>query len=440
MNARRTNQSVIPHAEGETVEFKSSFNQDAIVALVAFANTSGGSVYIGVNDRGVAVGVTLSPEAVRTWVNEIKSKTAPSLVPSSAILHVDGRTVVLLHVPEFPVKPIALQGRYYRRSGRANHVMSFSELTELYLQTFASSWDYYIDDQHGLEDISLEKVAKFARAVNPDQSEDPLRVLRKMELVRDGKISKAAYLLFATDYASITDVQIGRFKGSTTIIDSLSLNADLFSEVDAMLAFIKKHLMISYVITGKAKRDEVFDYPVEAIREIVLNMVVHRDYRESGLSVIKIFDGRIEFFNPGGLSSGLTVQKLLSDDYSPTSRNKLIALAFKEAGLVERFGSGIHRIVASCKRHGGSKVVFTSDSQGFKVILSKTDLKTDLKTGEWKAVLLRLMKNNPSITLPEIANQMGKGITVTKGYVATLKREKCVHRVGGKKGGRWEVR
>lgn len=190
--ARLIIQSVIPHSEGDRVEFKSSFNQDAIVALVAFANTSGGSVYIGVNDQGGVVGVTLSPEAVRTWVNEIKSKTAPSLVPSSEILHIDGRTVVHFHVPEYPVKPIALQGRYYHRSGRANHIMSFVELTELYLQTFASSWDYYLDDQHGLEDISLDKVMKFVRAVDPGQAEDPLRVLRKMELLRDGKISKAA--------------------------------------------------------------------------------------------------------------------------------------------------------------------------------------------------------------------------------------------------------
>jgi len=107
--------------------------------------------------------------------------------------------------------------------------------------------------------------------------------------------------------------------------------------------------------------------------------------------------------------------------------------------LVERFGSGIHRIVASCKRHGGSNVVFTSDSQGFKVILSKTDLKTDLKIKGWRGVILEGLATNPFLTVPALAKVLGKGITVTKQHLATLKKEGVIRRVGPDKGGRWEV-
>jgi ATP-dependent DNA helicase RecG len=134
---------------------------------------------------------------------------------------------------------------------------------------------------------------------------------------------------------------------------------------------------------------------------------------------------------------------LLSDDYSPASRNKLVALAFKEAGLVERFGSGIHRILASCRLHGGCEAFFASDQQGFKVVLNKTDLKTDrktdLKTNGWRSVVSEALVANPSLTVTALAKMLGKGITVTKQYVATLKKEGAIRRVGPDKGGKWEV-
>ncbi len=101
--------------------------------------------------------------------------------------------------------------------------------------------------------------------------------------------------MFADDYCPVTDVQAGRFKSPVTIIDSISFNSDLFTEVDEILFFIRKHLMVEYIITGEPQRTERFDYPGEAIREIVINMIVHRDYRESSHSIIKIFDDRISF-------------------------------------------------------------------------------------------------------------------------------------------------
>ena len=96
-----------------------------------------------------------------------------------------------------------------------------------------------------------------------------LDFLSKMEMIREGKLTFGAYLLFVEDHCSISDIQIGRFKSDITIIDSLSLNRDLFSEVDEILAFIKKHLMVEYIITGEAQRTERFDYPLDAVREVV---------------------------------------------------------------------------------------------------------------------------------------------------------------------------
>jgi ATP-dependent DNA helicase RecG len=219
-----------------------------------------------------------------------------------------------------------------------NNIHRKESQTNEHLKTINSSWDFFIDPNHTEVDLSKEKIAQF---INKIKQNDGIRqlglsnmnILNKMEILRNNKVTFGAYLLFAKDYCAISDVQIGRFKSNITIIDSLSLNTDLFHEVDNIIAFIKKHLMVEYIITGKPQRTERFNYPLDAIREIVINMVVHRDYRDSSASIIKIFDNRIEFYNPGKLYGGITVEDLLSGNYTSKSRNKL-----KAKGLIERIG------------------------------------------------------------------------------------------------------
>ena len=92
----------------------------------------------------------------------------------------------------------------------------------------------------------------------------------------------------------------------------------------------------SYIISGKAQREERWEYPLDALREIVVNIIVHRDYMSSNDSVIKIFDDHISFFKPGNLPEGVTIDQLIRGDYSPSIRNKQIATVFKEGGIIEK--------------------------------------------------------------------------------------------------------
>jgi len=287
-----------------------------------------------------------------------------------------------------------------------------------------------------------------------------LDFLEKMEIIRSNQLTFGGYLLFVKDYCLISDIQVGRFKSETTIIDSVSLNSDLFTETDEIISFIKKHLMVEYIITGQPQRTERFDYPLDAIREIVINMIVHRDYRDSSGSLIKIFDDRIEFFNPGSLYGGITIEDLISGNYTSKSRNKLIAKAFKEIGLIERYGSGILRVRKICKEYGLKEPLFKEVAQGFQVVLykesdnetpkiadNKTDLKTDLKanlktdlkTDSLEEQIIAIILANSKISIPKIAQEIGKGITITKQYIANLKAENKITRVGPDKGGYWEI-
>ena len=447
----------LPKSESKTVEFKKTFNQDVIASLVSFANADGGSVYVGVRDDGKVLGVTLAAESETTWVNEIKSKTAPAIVPEADRFVVDGKNVVRLYIAPLPVKPTSVQGRYYIRKGKANHLMSISELSDMYLKSMSSSWDA-MPSEHSLEDISLEKVAAFAKRMNPDNPDDPMRVLRKLSLVKAGRPTNACYLAFAKDDVHSTLFQAGRFKAESVIIDSKAFKSDLFGELDDAMEFVRKHLMTGIVITGKPQHDIKHDYPGEAIREIVLNMLVHRDYRDhGGVSVIKIFDDRMEFTNPGGLSDGLTVADLLADRYATKARNPEIAELFRCAGLTERYGSGIKRIVKACKSHGYVDVEFQNLESWFRVVLRKTGdgdftkplgkagaeetlqktlQKTPQKTPQ---KILTAIRENPYVGTQDIADRIGVERSTVARAIAKMKASGQLRRVSPDKGGHWEV-
>ena len=373
-------QNLIRSGENETLEFKSSFNNELIETLVAFANTSGGKIITGIKPDSEIKGISLNAESIQNWVNEIKNKTSPSLIPDVDTFTIDSKTIVVFNIQEYPVKPVSTRGKYFKRVANSNHLMSIDEIANEHLKTINTSWDFYPDPNHSTEHISARKVKRFVETIE-QRTQKKIEIphfdfLAKLEIIRDHQLTFGGYLLFVKEYCLISDIQVGRFKSPTTIIDSISLNTDLFTEVDKIIDFIKKHLMVEYIITGEPQRTERFDYPLDAIREIVINMVVHRDYRDSSASIIKIFDDRIEFFNPGKLYGGITIDDLLSGNYSSKTRNKLIAKAFKEVGLIERYGSGIKRIVNICEEYGVKHPKFEEVFNGFRVLLFKE--KTDV--------------------------------------------------------------
>jgi ATP-dependent DNA helicase RecG len=335
--------------------------------------------------------------------------------------------------------------------GNSNHLLSVDEISNEHLKTINSSWDFYIDSNHSEKDLSNEKIAKFANIIRQTDIMEQLNlsdteILNKLEFFRDGKITFGAYLLFVKDYCPISDMQIGRFKSDITIIDSISLNFDLFKEVEDTIAFIKKHLQVEYIITGEPQRTERFDYSLDAIREIVINMIVHRDYRDSSASIIKIFDNRIEFYNPGKLYGGITIQDLSSGNYTSKSRNKLIAKAFKEIGMIERYGSGIMRIRKICREYGVKEPDFMEIANGFQVVLYNAKLeienvteKLGEKLGENQSKIITIIQKNKFVTIRQLSQQLEISETSIQNNLKKLKVKGILERIGADKGGYWKV-
>ncbi|MBI5756855.1 MAG: AAA family ATPase [Nitrospirae bacterium] len=314
-------------------------------------------------------------ETIPTWINQTKQLTVQAIIPDAETISLKGKQVVILSVPESPIKPVSCKGRYYRRVKNANHQLSVSEVVNMHLRTFNSSWDFHIDEYHTEKEISLVKVQNFIERVNLNKEkslmDDPLTVLQKFELMREGKITYACLLLFMAGESFISTIELGRFQTETIIKDGATLKTDLFSEVDGVMDFIKKHINKAYIITGRPQREERWDYPLDAIREIVINAIIHRDYTSTADSIIKVFDDKIQFFNPGGLPEGITIEKLLKGNYVSNARNKKVAEVFKAAGLIERYGSGINRILNAFKAYGLPPPEFKEITPGFMVTVYK---------------------------------------------------------------------
>ncbi len=176
-----------------------------------------------------------------------------------------------------------------------------------------------------------------------------------------------------------------------------------------------------------------------------VNMIVHRDYRDSSGSIIKIYDNRIEFYNPGKLYGGITIDDLLSGNYTSRSRNKLIAKAFKEVGLIERYGSGINRIRRICKEYSVVEPAFNEISNGFQVILFKEKLNEPVNepanepVNDRQKEIISLIHQNNSISINELSKICKVGRETIKRDLNKLKNMNLIQRIGPDKGGYWKV-
>ena len=153
-------------------------------------------------------------------------------------------------------------------------------------------------------------------------------------------------------------------------IDDNYIEGDLISQVDEVMSAIQKNINVRYEITG-IRRKEIWDYPISALREAVLNAICHRDYRELSEITIKIFDDYISIWNPGGLPIGTTLEDIFDPAHHSNPRNALIAQVFYDIGEIERYGSGIQRIIEDCKNAGLPIPEFKEAFGGFQVIFRK---------------------------------------------------------------------
>jgi len=371
---------VIEQGESETIEFKESFGNEAIETVGAFANTKGGVILIGVNRRGNIIGVQATQETLKDWANQISQCSEPTFTPLFEIVPTDDGKVVAIRVSEYPLKPVSIRGRCYRRFNASNHQMTPDEIAQMHLYSIGSSFDAISSPNATLDDISEDKIRDYLQKANAtgrrnyDISKPPLQLLEKVELIKSGKPTIAAVLLFGKEphnkiHQAI--VHCGRFKEVTTIIDDRLIEGTIIEQIDEVMAFLRKNTNVRFVFTGKPEREEVWDYPLEAMREAVTNAICHRDYADTSDIQIKIHDDYLTIWNPGGLLPGMSIAELYDPNHSSKPRNRLIAQVFYDIKLIEKYGSGIQRILTECEKAHIPAPTFEEKFGGFLVTFRK---------------------------------------------------------------------
>src|SRR3989344_8035618 len=231
---------ILKEGEGQFVEFKESFSEEVIETLVAFSNSKGGKIILGINDKKEIVGVSLGKESLSNWINEVKCKTEPFITPDFEVLEIEKKKLVIIETIEFPLKPVAIKGIVFIRKNNSNIRLSAKEISEIYLKTKNSSWDFYIKEGISREDLDESKISKIRKIIEKNLEADLIdndNFLKKYDLINDKGISHGAYLLFSKKQLRETDIQIGLFNDPTVIKKSMLIRNDLFSEVESVMDF-----------------------------------------------------------------------------------------------------------------------------------------------------------------------------------------------------------
>src|SRR3989344_7386166 len=149
---------LIDRGENEKIEFKTSFNDSLFETLVAMANTNGGEIFMGINDDKTILGIVAGKESIANWVNEIKNKTHFRIIPEIELIEIDNKKIGVVKVNEYPSKPLSYKGRYYKRFGSSNHLMTTEEVVNEYLKVRNKSWDLFLYEGKNLEDLDFNKI------------------------------------------------------------------------------------------------------------------------------------------------------------------------------------------------------------------------------------------------------------------------------------------
>jgi len=336
--------TIIQSGEGYKIEFKRSVNSDLSKELVAFANSSGGRIFIGIDDNGSVPGVAVD--------NALKSKVemmARDCDPSIAISLEVSQNILIVHVAEGANKPYRCTNGFYIRNGASSVKLSTEKIRDFFAAEGKVHFDEMPTKLKYPDAIDKNFVNRYLQLSGISKTVDHELLLFNLGVLdkqNAGYLNQSGLLFFYQNpavYLPQSAVTCVVYKGTikVDIIDKKTFELDLIGNIDEALAFLKRHLNLSYEIKTK-RRVEKLEIPEVVLREAIVNAVAHRDYFEKGATVmVEIFDDRVEISNPGGLPKGLK-----EEDFGKRTlaRNPLIASLLQRAGYIEKLGTGVIRM------------------------------------------------------------------------------------------------
>lgn len=394
--------------ESQNIEYKSIWKDEYLKWICGFANANGGTLYIGKDDSGNAVGVKNAKKLLEDLPNKITTILG---IVADVNLHTTAQGDFLEIVVSQQPNPVNYKGEYHYRSGSTKQELKGAALDKFLLQKYGKKWDGVAIPNVSISELKpetfeffKEKGIESKRLSENSRKDTPEQLLNNLKLTDNNCLKRAALLLFHPDpekFVTGAYIKIGFFRSESDLQFQDDIHGNLFEQIEKTMELLLTKYTRAIVSYRGLSRIETYEYPEEALREALLNAVAHKEYAGCTPIQIRVYPDRIKIWNEGLLPDNWTVKNLL-EEHSSRPYNPDIANAFFRSGYVEAWGRGIDKIEEQCVAAGLPAPTFTNDGSDFwiifrKDIYNKEDLsKSGLNERQIKAVLY--VKENGEIT------------------------------------------
>ena len=407
--------------ENQNIEFKEEYVPDIRKEVMGFANAEGGTVYVGIRKDGTVFGVGDPDGVMLQIVNSLKDALAPDIMPFVRVnsVEIEGKQVVEINVTTGTNRPYYLREKglkpsgVYVRKGSSTQPMTEEGIREMILQNSGRSFELCRSMNQELTFHTLQAEMQ-KRLIELGTSQ-----MRTLKLIgEDGLYTNLALLL--SDQCETT-TKVALFQGTDKEVfrDRKEFTGSILKQLEEVYQFINLLNKTKATFSG-LDRTDMRDYPEEAVRESLLNSIVHRDYSFSGSNLVNIYENRMEFVSLGGLVSGLELKSIFLG--VSQSRNPNLAAVFYRMRLIESYGTGIGKIERAYKTYQ-FQPEFETAKGVFRVTLPNRNeeqerekqttesVDTMVSLNEQKSLIVQYAKENGSVTRKEVEDLIGAGTT-----------------------------
>ncbi len=363
--------------EHQNIEYKNTWRDEYLKWICGFANANGGTIFIGKDDNGNTVGV----DEANRLLEEIPNKVRDVLgIMVDVNLHETKQGDYLEIVVEPYQNAISYKGQYHYRSGSTKQELKGNSLNEFLLKKSGKTWDDVIEPRATFDDIDENTFFAFLRLSNENgrmPETDGLTIEQtfdKLLLTENGQLKRAALILFGknpTRFYPNSFVKIGRWKGNNILFHDVE-EGNLFALLRNITNKLNNDYLKQKIHFEGLYRIETGEYPREAMREMLLNALVHRSYMGAPIQ-IRVYDNKINIWNDGGLPTGISLESL-KRPHASNPRNPIIAGVCFKGGLIDAWGSGTVKIIETCLQAGLPEPELIEQDGGFCVTLFKNNL------------------------------------------------------------------
>ena len=444
--------------------------------VVAFANGRGGRIVVGVDDKTLNI-VGMNPDTIfqtmDSITNAISDSCEPKIYPDVTLQSIDDKTIIVVEIHPGPMRPYYIKnkglvdGTYVRVAGTSRHAEGYM-LKELILEGQNRYFDnepceYLEINEDDIKDL-CDKMKKIAiENIWNDEEKAAIRDVTKNILITWGILKEDNGKIIPTNaYALLTGkmqiqptIQCAVFKGKTRayFVDRREFSGPIQDQVQLAFQYVLEKINMGMQIKGIYRQD-VYELPINSVRELIANAVAHRNYLEPGNIQVAIFDDRLEVTSPGMLLNTVSIKKMI-EGYSRL-RNPAIANAFAYMKIIEKWGTGIPRILRECKEYGLKKPELIDFDGDFRVNMYRREEKskttqtttqtttqittqTTIKLTKNDHEILQVIQNNPALSQKEIAMELGWTVDRVKYYLNKMKKQEAIRRIGSSHKGYWEL-